>query len=135
MIFVLCSIPVREHLLVLKRVVACMKDGGVFFFRDYCVDDHAEKRFNTHRLVEPNTFARTNGTLSHFFSLEEAQLVFQSAGLEVLELQVVEREVVNRKEGVSWQRRFLQGRFRKPKKPASEDVPTTGDNSTRAQRG
>ncbi|KAH9601706.1 hypothetical protein LSM04_006357 [Trypanosoma melophagium] len=113
MIFVLCSIPVDKHELVLQRIASCVKDGGIFFFRDYCVDDHAEKRFSTHRQVEENTFTRSNGTLSHFFSLAEVRNLFQASGFEVIDLSVVEREVQNRREGMSLHRRFLQGRFRK----------------------
>ncbi|ORC92101.1 methyltransferase like 6 [Trypanosoma theileri] len=116
MIFVLCSIPVEKHKLVLQRITSCLKDNGIFFFRDYCVDDHAEKRFATCRQVEENTFARSNGTLSHFFSLVEVRELFQANGFEVIELSVVEREVQNRREGMRLHRRFLQGRFRKMEK-------------------
>ncbi|EKF31744.1 hypothetical protein MOQ_004415 [Trypanosoma cruzi marinkellei] len=113
MIFVLCSIPVEKHLFVLRRVAFCMADGGIFFFRDYCVNDHAEKRFSTHRRVEENTFTRSNGTLSHFFSLAEVRQLFQDSGFEEVELLVVEKEMVNRKKGTNMHRKFLQGRFRK----------------------
>ncbi|RNF20261.1 methyltransferase like 6 [Trypanosoma conorhini] len=113
MIFVLCSIPVEKHLLVLRRVALCMAEGSVFFFRDYCIDDHAEKRFDPRRQLEENTFTRSNGTLSHFFSLAEVRRLFQGSGFEALELLVVEREVVNRKQGATMRRKFLQGRFRK----------------------
>ncbi|KAF5225580.1 hypothetical protein ECC02_001344 [Trypanosoma cruzi] len=113
MIFVLCSIPVEKHLVVLRRVAFCMAEGGIIFFRDYCVNDHAEKRFGTHRRVEENTFTRSNGTLSHFFSLAEVRQLFQESGFEEVELLVVEREMVNRKKGTSMYRKFLQGRFRK----------------------
>lgn len=124
MVFVLCSIPVASHKAVLRRVAECMVDGGVFFFRDYCVSDHAERRFQN-RAVAPlgdegpgsdagnNTYTRTNGTLSHFFSLEEVETLFHSVGLEVIELKEVEREVVNRKQDVTLVRKFVQGRFRK----------------------
>ncbi|KEG15040.1 methyltransferase like 6 [Trypanosoma grayi] len=129
MIFVLCSIPVEHHLLVLRRVAACMKEGGIFFFRDYCVTDHAERRFSSNRLVEENTFARTNGTLSHFFTATEVRRLFEAAELDVVELSVVEREVLNRKEGVNLQRRFLQGRFRKAKRRGEDKDDVVADAS------
>ncbi|ESL10012.1 hypothetical protein TRSC58_02260 [Trypanosoma rangeli SC58] len=116
MIFVLCSIPVKKHLVVLRRVAFCMAEGSIFFFRDYCVEDHAEKRFDPRRQLEENTFTRSNGTLSHFFSLAEVQHLFQESGFETLELVVVEREVVNRKQRTNMHRKFLQGRFRRSEK-------------------
>lgn len=129
MIFVLCSIPVEEHAVVLRRIAACMKEGGVFFFRDYCVDDHAEKRFSAHCRVEANTFSRTNGTLSHFFSVSELRDLFCSVGFELINVEVVEREVVNRREGMNLQRRFLQGRFRKIRRIGDNGIDIVGNGN------
>lgn len=120
MVFVLCSIPVAKHELVLRRVAACMtQPTGVFFFRDYGVADHAETRFRKRDErcgnrddVDANTYARTNGTLSHFFSLEEVRALFTSVGFTVIDLKEVERQVENRKTECVLARRFVQGRFR-----------------------
>lgn len=121
MVFVLCSIPVAQHRLVLRRVAACMtRPTGVFFFRDYCVCDQAERRFQERNersgkesAVEANnTYVRANGTLSHFFSLEEVRQLFVSVGFTVLELREVENEVQNRKRECVFHRKFVQGRFR-----------------------
>eukprot|EP00796_Vickermania_ingenoplastis_P005374 gene5374-3869_t len=116
MIFVLCSIAVEHHKIVLERVAACMKrPGGVFFFRDYAADDHAQHRFSSRRRTDSSveaTFERTNGTLTHFFTLEEAKNLFCSAGFEVIDLTIVDRDVVNRKTRESLKRCFIQGRFR-----------------------
>lgn len=140
MVFVLCSIPVAQHVQVLRRVAQCMKrPGGVFFFRDYAVSDHAETRFRlrdgagpaqtvpfasgapgSHEELQPmadeervagNTYARTNGTLSHFFSEEEVRGLFEAAGFTVRHLEIVSRVVENRKTNVSFTRKFVQGRF------------------------
>lgn len=128
LIFVLCSIPVATHPLVLRRIAHCMqRPGGVLYFRDYAVSDHAEARFQqsnrqlrtTNALsteektgVDANTYERTNGTLSHFFAVEEVQQLFVNAGFEVIALGIIENEVVNRKTNVSFARKFVQGRFR-----------------------
>lgn len=124
MVFVLCSIPVAKHAIVLRRIAACMAEpGGVFFFRDYCVSDHAEERFrkrdqesgktnDMEAEADPNTYARTNGTISHFFSEEEVRTLFESAGFAVIELKEVGREVMNRKTETVLSRKFIQGRFR-----------------------
>jgi methyltransferase-like protein 6 len=127
LIFVLCSIPVVSHALVLRRIAGCMKrPGGVLYFRDYAVNDHAEARFQQsnrqlrsgvhdsegHTDVDANTYERTNGTLSHFFSVEEVRQLFERAGFEVIALDIIDNEVTNRKTGVTFARKFVQGRFR-----------------------
>ncbi|KAI5689433.1 Methyltransferase domain containing protein [Leishmania braziliensis] len=127
LIFVLCSIPVSSHAVVLSRIARCMaRPGGVLYFRDYAVSDHAELRFQASLrwrrgdssegdgsdTGDTNTYERTNGTLSHFFSLEEARTLFEGAGFEVVALEIITNEVTNRKTSVSFARRFVQGRFR-----------------------
>ncbi|KAK7201245.1 Methyltransferase domain containing protein [Novymonas esmeraldas] len=125
LIFVLCSIPVSCHALVLRRIARCMaRPGGVLYFRDYAVSDHAERRFqsSSHRRLGDddangggggaNTYVRTNGTLSHFFSVEEVRALFEGAGFDVIALDIIDNEVVNRKTSVAFARRFVQGRFR-----------------------
>ncbi|KAL7701942.1 Methyltransferase domain containing protein [Lotmaria passim] len=126
LIFVLCSIPVSSHAVVLRRIAACMsRPGGVLYFRDYAVSDHAESRFRlSHRQLrsaagesddaadDANTYERTNGTLSHFFSVEEVRQLFESAGFEAIALGIIESVVTNRKTNVSFARKFVQGRFR-----------------------
>ncbi|AYU83165.1 conserved hypothetical protein [Leishmania infantum JPCM5] len=125
LIFVLCSIPVSSHAVVLRRIARCMAcPGGVLYFRDYAVSDHAERRFQASSYRRrgdggegddtgnTNTYERTNGTLSHFFSLEEVRKLFEGAGFEVVALDIIANEVINRKTSVSFARRFVQGRFR-----------------------
>ncbi|KAG5491250.1 hypothetical protein JIQ42_01148 [Leishmania sp. Namibia] len=125
LIFVLGSIPVSSHAIVLRRIARCMaRPEGVLYLRDYAVSDHAEHRFQSslHRqrgdrgdgddTGDTNTYERTNGTLSHFFSLGEVRSLFEDAGFEVVALDVIANEVTNRKTSVSFARRFVQGRFR-----------------------
>lgn len=57
------------------------------------------------------TYERSNGTLSHFFCIEEVRDLFTSSGFQTISLEVIEREVVNRKQKNEHQRRFIQGRF------------------------
>ena len=83
--------------------------------RDYCAEDLAQKRFGVDKRVDTheNTYARSNGTLSHFFTLEEFVSLFRRHGFEPIDVRVVERQVANRKELVVMERRWLHGRFRK----------------------
>jgi methyltransferase-like protein 6 len=106
------------------------------FFRDYCRDDLAMARFRSHRAVTsttttttatataidgdaaaaaPATFARTNGTLSHFFSPSEVAGLF-AARFDVEELRVITVDApaydVRSVDGAVSERRFVQGLFR-----------------------
>lgn len=60
---------------------------------------------------ERNTFVRSNGTLTHFFRVEEVRQLFTGVGFAVIDLRVLERDVCNRGEGIHLCRRFIQGRF------------------------
>lgn len=183
LIFVLCSIPVESHLVVLRRLAACMSPyDGALFFRDYAASDLAESRFrkrlkgdrsrgrcagmrtnptdrghhsgcldetadsgtaeeNASKVTDKNnsnssittaagdddvndeddasTFRRSNGTLSHFFQLEDVDHLFTEAGFATIELVTVHRDVTNHKAGTTLSRRFVQGRFRLKSTPSS----------------
>lgn len=122
MIFVLCSIAKINHSLVIRRIAECMKKpGGIFFFRDYAIEDHAQQRFSARKIIPKNlpcvtssddsTYMRTNGTLSHFFSVEEVEKLFLDSGFQIIDLKIVDRETNNQSERVSLKRKFIQGRF------------------------
>lgn len=57
------------------------------------------------------TYERANGTLSHFFTMQEIRTLFTSVGFETISLQIVEREVINHRKRTTHHRRFIQGRF------------------------
>lgn len=119
LVFVLCSVEPSQHQSFLKRAFELVAPEGTLFFRDYCKEDLAERRFvaggNAVDGDLDSTYARANGTLSHFFDVDETRELFTSVGFEVVELGVVEREVENRRQGLSMNRRWIQGRFRKPR--------------------
>ena len=112
-IFVLCSIKEVDRRVFVERMSLLIAEGGLVFVRDYAVGDHAQSRFASRQAVEDDTFLRTNGTLSHFFSAEAMQTLFESCGFDTVECKIVEREVTNRREDVTMSRRFVQGKFRR----------------------
>jgi methyltransferase-like protein 6 len=122
MIFVLSSVPVADHEAFVSRIGALMAPGGVLLVRDYCAEDHAQTRFGPGKQVEDETgctYARSNGTLSHFFTEDELRGLFSRHGFEPIEVRIVERLVENRKQHLTMERRWLNGRFRKKHTAAS----------------
>ena len=111
-IFVLSAVPKARHCDFLRRARAMMRTGGVLFFRDYYEEDMAQKRFGRENRIDEKTFFRVDGTLSYFFNKAEIAATFGACGFALIEERVVEREVENRKEQSTMQRRWYQARFR-----------------------
>lgn len=58
----------------------CLHPGGVVFFRDYGVYDLPMLRFPPEQRLEDRLYARGDGTLAHFFTLETIRRCFRDAG-------------------------------------------------------
>lgn len=115
-VFVLSAIPPEEQAPFLEKASRVLKVGGWLYIRDYCQEDMAEKRFGTkveRSLVSTNTYMRTNGTLSHFFSEDSLTKLLEAAGYECPHCVVVTRSVENRKENIAMDRKWVQVRARK----------------------
>ncbi len=94
-----------------------LKPGGVLLFRDYCVGDMAQLRFDKKEAgtqkIEENFYVRSDGTRSYYFDEEQLQSLMKRHGLEMVECRVVERTVENVKLKLQMERRWLQAKFRK----------------------
>eukprot|EP00758_Cryptobia_borreli_P001870 Tbor_TRINITY_DN2601_c0_g1::TRINITY_DN2601_c0_g1_i1::g.17930::m.17930/K00599/METTL6; methyltransferase-like protein 6 len=110
-IFVLSAVDPLRHKEFVARARSLVAVGGVVFFRDYCQEDMAQKRFSERRQLSDHTFVRTNGTLSHFFSEEEVRNLFEGNGFKVRDITVIERDVENRKQHNIMSRRWIQARL------------------------
>ena len=125
-IFCLSAVPVDKMHAAARNAIASVRSGGVLYFRDYATDDLAQGRGPRGRPTwerltkeeededgQTTSYLRRNGTLSHFFSLEEVRGLFGVKGVtEALEERVVQKEVVNRKDDVTMHRCFVQCRYR-----------------------
>ncbi|CAG5098075.1 Similar to Mettl6: tRNA N(3)-methylcytidine methyltransferase METTL6 (Mus musculus) [Cotesia congregata] len=87
---------------------------GVLLFRDYGLYDMAQLRFKPGNKIAENFYMRQDGTRSYYFSVEELQKIFESAGFETITCEYVHRRTVNVKEKVDVPRIFVQAKFRKP---------------------
>jgi methyltransferase-like protein 6 len=128
------------------------KPGGVLLFRDYGLHDSAQLRFHTRASAgysEPSRlqadaplYRRADQTMTYFFTVrraatllndamrrrgaqtDELERLFGEAGL-VGSARVVTRDLANRREGWTIERRFVQGRWQKPLPCSREPRPAS----------
>lgn len=141
-IFVLCSVPVPLQQAFVHRVASLIAVGGTVFVRDYCAGDLAEHRFVAGKRFapsaatsartavpevdtpSPSTYLRSNGTLSHFFTVDSlTRLFLNTQCFQVLDATVMERSVDNRREGLTMSRKFVQARFLRVAPPNPSPTP------------
>ncbi|KAG9323766.1 hypothetical protein KVV02_007761 [Mortierella alpina] len=113
-IFVLSAIPAEKLEAAVRNIKEVMKSGGMLCFRDYAVYDAAQVKFSSNpgqSMLDTNLYVRQDGTLSHFFSIEQIRSVFEKEGFTTVECDYVHRETINRAMDISIDRRFLQAKF------------------------
>lgn len=112
-IFVLSAIPAEKLEAAVRNIKEVMKPGGMICFRDYAVYDAAQVKFSSNpgRMLDTNLYVRQDGTMSHFFSVEQMTELFEKEGFRVEECGYVHRETINRAMDLSLDRRFLQAKF------------------------
>jgi methyltransferase-like protein 6 len=114
-IFTLSAFHPKEMAAVLKEAWTALKPGGMILFRDYGMYDMAHLRFTGEQLVDPDAlvYQRADGTLSHFFSTENAQHIFQQAGFSCIDCRYVTTYVTNKKKNTKMRRVYIHGVFQK----------------------
>lgn len=116
LVFVLSAIHPEKMLAVLQNIVQVLKPGGLLFFRDYGLYDHAMLRFNPANKLSDNFYVRQDGTRAYYFSKDLVETLFHQAGFQTLDSEYAFRRTVNKKEGVDVPRIFVQAKFVKPLK-------------------
>uniref|UniRef100_A0A7S4GK47 tRNA N(3)-methylcytidine methyltransferase n=1 Tax=Eutreptiella gymnastica TaxID=73025 RepID=A0A7S4GK47_9EUGL len=113
MIFVLSAIPEPKHLACLQVMARKMRRGGLLYFRDYAVDDLAQRRFRNASRIDENTFRRGDGTRTYFFAQDHMQRLADDGGFEVVLNEYVKKTVTNVKEKKEMERLWIQAKLRK----------------------
>ena len=114
LIFVLSAISPEKFLKVLQNCFHVLKPGGYVLFRDYGVNDYAMIRFGPGNKISDNFYARQDATRAYYFSIKLMDELTKTAGYDIILNEYVLRETVNKKEGISVPRVFLQGKYMKP---------------------
>jgi len=98
---------------VVSRFKEILRPGGMVLFRDYASGDITQRRHAKRQLGE-DYYARHDDTLVYFFSVESLRNLFVGAGFQEVQNKYVERTIVNHKEDLKMNRRWIQAKFCKP---------------------
>mmetsp|Transcript_15421 Transcript_15421/g.50445 ORF Transcript_15421/g.50445 Transcript_15421/m.50445 type:complete len:315 (-) Transcript_15421:64-1008(-) len=115
LIYVLSAVEPADMRRAVRRLAKLLRPGGLLFFRDYAQGDMKQSRFD-HRgrknHGKDNSYKRGEGTFAYYFELDEVKALFCDDDLlDVLQLTNVNREIVNRKESLTMNRIWIQGKF------------------------
>ena len=105
MIFVLSAVPPEKHVSFLQHI---RLSSPVILFRDYAVEDAAQKRFAEDNKLSEVLFVRQDGTLAYYFDIDYMRGIAEQAGYQLVSSEYVASETVNVKENLCVARRFLQ---------------------------
>lgn len=144
MIFIFSALSPSQWTQAVRNAYTLLKPGGEVLFRDYGRGDLAQVRFKKGRYLEENFYVRGDGTRVYFFTEEELSEIWSgqspssaaggdTSGLEVVNLAVDRRMLVNRQRKLKMYRCWMQGRFAKPglhdEKDVSSAPPRLADQS------
>lgn len=131
MIFIFSALAPDQWAQAVRNVYALLKPGGEVLFRDYGRGDLAQVRFKKGRFLDENFYVRGDGTRVYFFEDAELREIWSGnvpvgprkegeeveyqkvPGLEILNLAVDRRMLVNRQRKIKMYRCWMQGRFKK----------------------
>ena len=114
LVFVLSAIPASSYGQVFSHLWRVVSPGGMLFYRDYARYDMTQLRFKAGRHIQEDLYARGDGTLVNFSSLDEIIAVAKYVGFEVVHAELDKRLMVNRKRQLEMHRLWNQAKFRKP---------------------
>lgn len=100
-----------------RHVIDILKPGGTLVIRDYGRLDEAQMKLSRgEKKIDENFYRKGDGTGCYYFELQDLKDLFvnDQNGLELLELEYIQRVYRNRGDNSTRRRVWIQGRFRKP---------------------
>ena len=122
MVFVLSAVSPEKMRDAVRNVSSVMRPNAEarVLLRDYASGDLAQERFaakSGQKLAE-NFYVRGDGTRAFYFSPTNLKALFADFGMVVESLDVYERAITNRGQGVKMDRRWVQASFASARVPA-----------------
>ncbi len=110
-IFVFSAIHPSDFYTTALNISQCMHLNSILLFRDYSIDDQAQKRFDASRQLDSKLYVRQDGTFAYYFEMDELKSIFEQVGLKCIQVEIVDRVTSNVKEKVQVERKFIQAKF------------------------
>jgi len=114
-IFVLSAISPEHFQSIVAKIHKALVPGGYVLIRDYGKGDMAEARFENSskvKKISESFYVRKDGTRAYYFSIEEMETLFAKQ-FDIVTNQFITRQIQNKKESLTMDRKWIQSTFRK----------------------